>query len=100
DGINVNITLLFSLEAHRRVIHAYVAGLADRQAARKPIDRVASVASFFVSRVDTEIDKRLDALAAAKTGAERDRVLALRGKAAVANAKLAYQLFRDEFSAA
>jgi transaldolase len=100
DGINVNITLLFSLEAHRRVIRAYVAGLADRQAAGKAIDRLASVASFFVSRVDTEVDARLDALAATKTGAERDRVLALRGKAAIANAKLAYQLFRDEFSAA
>ncbi|HEY2066427.1 MAG TPA: transaldolase [Gemmatimonadaceae bacterium] len=99
DGINVNITLLFSLDAHRRVIHAYVAGLGDRQSAGKPVDRVASVASFFVSRVDTEVDKRLDALAATKTGAERDRVLALRGKAAIANAKLAYQLFRDEFSA-
>jgi transaldolase len=99
DGINVNITLLFSLDAHRRVIHAFVAGLADRQAAGKPVDRVASVASFFVSRVDTEVDNRLDALAATKTGAECDRVLALRGKAAIANAKLAYQLFRDEFAA-
>jgi transaldolase len=99
DGINVNITLLFSLDAHRRVIHAYVAGLGDRQSAGKPVDRVASVASFFVSRVDTEVDNRLDALAATKTGAERDRVLALRGKAAIANAKLAYQLFRDEFAA-
>jgi transaldolase len=97
-GLNVNITLLFSLAAHRRVIHAYLEGLDDRRKAGKPVNAIASVASFFVSRVDTEIDKRLEALAATKTGAERDRILALRGKAAIANAKLAYALFRDEFS--
>jgi transaldolase len=97
-GVNVNITLLFSIAAHRRVIRAYLAGLADRQAAGKEVDHIGSVASFFVSRVDTEVDKRLDAIAASRTGAERDRVLALRGKAAIANAKLAYQLFRAEFS--
>ena len=97
-GLNVNITLLFSLEAHRRVIHAYLDGLEDRRKAGKPIDGMASVASFFVSRVDTEIDKQLDALAAARSGAERERVLALRGRAAIANAKLAYSLFQDEFS--
>jgi transaldolase len=97
-GINVNITLLFAIEAHRRVIDAYLAGLEDRLKAGKPIDRIASVASFFVSRVDVEIDKRLDAMAATLSGAERDRALGLRGKAAIANAKLAYKLFRDEFS--
>jgi len=97
-GMNVNITLLFSIDAHRRVIEAYLAGLEDRVKAGKPIDRIASVASFFVSRVDTEIDKRLDALAAKASGAERDRILVLRGKAAIANAQLAYKLFRDEFS--
>jgi transaldolase len=97
-GLNVNITLLFSIDAHRRVIEAYLAGLEDRRKAGKPIDGIASVASFFVSRVDTEIDKRLEAVAATRSGAERDRVLALRGKAAIANAKLAYKLFRDEFS--
>ena len=98
SGINVNITLLFAIEAHHRVIEAYLAGLEDRKAAGKPIDRIASVASFFVSRVDSEIDKRLDALAAGATGAEKDRILALRGKAAIANAQLAYKLFRNEFS--
>jgi transaldolase len=97
-GLNVNITLLFSLEAHRRVIHAYLDGLEDRRRAGKPVGDIASVASFFVSRVDTEIDKRLDTLAAGKTGTERERLLALRGKAAIANAKLAYALFREEFS--
>ena len=96
-GMNVNITLLFAIEAHRSVIEAYFAGLEDRLRAGKPIDRVASVASFFVSRVDTEIDKRLDALAAASPD-DRDRILALRGKAAIANAQLAYRLFREEFS--
>ena len=97
-GMNVNITLLFAIEAHRRVIEAYFSGLEDRLRGGKPIDRVASVASFFVSRVDTEIDKRLDALAASATGERRDRILGLRGKAAIANAQLAYRLFRDEFS--
>jgi transaldolase len=97
-GLNVNITLLFAIEAHRRVIDAYLTGLEDRRKAGKTIEGIASVASFFVSRVDTEIDKRLDALAATKSGAERERVLALRGKAAIANAKLAYKLFRDEFT--
>jgi transaldolase len=97
-GMNVNITLLFAIEAHRRVIEAYFAGLEDRLRAGKPIDRVASVASFFVSRVDTEIDKRLDALAASATGDQRDRILGLRGKAAIANAQLAYKLFLEQFS--
>ncbi len=66
--------------------------------AGKPITSLASVASFFVSRVDTEVDKRLDAIAATRSGAERDRVLALRGKAAIANAQLAYKLFRERFA--
>ena len=97
-GLNVNITLLFAIDAHRRVIDAYISGLEDRIAAGKPIDRIASVASFFVSRVDTEIDKRLDALAGKARGPEAERILALRGRAAVANAQLAYQLFQAEFS--
>ena len=97
DGINVNITLLFSIDAHRRVIDAYLAGLEDRVKAGGAIGGVASVASFFVSRVDTEVDKRLDALLkAAKIDANHaDR---LRGKAAIANAKLAYRLFRSCFA--
>jgi transaldolase len=90
QGINVNITLLFSLDAHARVIDAYLGGLADRTARGEPLDRVASVASFFVSRVDTEIDKRLDA--------KGPSVSHLKGKAAIANAKLAYALFRERFA--
>ena len=97
-GLNVNITLLFAIEAHRRVLQAYIAGLEDRVKAGKPLDHIASVASFFVSRVDTEIDKRLDALAAKASGEEQKKILALKGKAAIANAQLAYKLFLDEFS--
>lgn len=93
DGINVNITLLFAISAHDRVIDAYMGGLEDRLAAGQPIDGIASVASFFVSRVDTEVDKRLAAVG--KTSTEDGKPL--QGKAAVANAKLAYALFRERF---
>jgi transaldolase len=98
DGINVNITLLFSVEAHRRVIEAYLSALEQRVEAGQPIDTIASVASFFVSRVDTEIDKRLDAKIALAPAAERPALEALKGKAAIANAKLAYRLFHSMFS--
>jgi len=80
DGINVNVTLLFGLDAHAAVMGAYVAGLEERQRRRLPVDHVASVASFFVSRVDTAVDRLL---------AERGRD-DLAGRAAVANARLAY----------
>jgi len=96
-GINVNVTLLFAIAAHTRVIEAYIAGLEDRAAAGHAVDRIASVASFFVSRVDSAIDKKLDALAAANP-ANADALHALKGKAAIANAKLAYRLFREQFS--
>ncbi|MFL5487428.1 MAG: transaldolase [Gemmatimonadaceae bacterium] len=98
EGINVNITLLFAIEAHERVIDAYIAGLEDRLNAGQPIDGLASVASFFVSRVDTEVDKRLDALIAKASPPEKDRLKMLKGRAAIANAKLAYRLFRQKFS--
>ena len=97
-GINVNITLLFSIDAHERVIDAYIAGLEDRVAAGNPIDHLFSVASFFVSRVDTEIDKRIDEMVKAANPADRDRLKMLKGRAAIANAKLAYRLFRRKFS--
>src|SRR5881628_217735 len=87
DGINVNITLLFSLEHYRQVAEAYVRALEARRKAGQVIDRVASVASFFVSRVDTEVDRRLDAAPTAPPG--------LRGKVAIANAQLAYAWFRE-----
>jgi len=98
NGININITLLFSLDSYRRVIEAYLKGLEDRVQAGKDIHNIASVASFFVSRVDTEVDKRLDAIAKSATPEQRKKIDGLRGKAAIANAKLAYQIFQREFS--
>ena len=98
EGINVNITLLFAIQAHDRVVEAYMAGLEDRIKARQPIDGLASVASFFVSRVDTEIDKRLDALIAKTSQPEKERLKLLKGRAAIANAKLAYRLFAQKFA--
>ena len=89
-GISVNITLIFAIASHAKVIDAFMSGLEDRVRAGLAIDRIASVASFFVSRVDSAVDKALDA----KGGA----ALALRGKAAIANAKLAYELFEKEFA--
>jgi transaldolase/glucose-6-phosphate isomerase len=87
DGININITLLFSLEHYRQVAEAHMRALETRARAGKAVDRLASVASFFVSRVDTETDRRIEA----KGGA----LLDLRGKVAIANAQLAYAWFRD-----
>jgi transaldolase len=106
EGININITLLFSVERHREVMEAYLSGLEARVAAGQPIDRVRSVASFFVSRVDTMIDKRLDEIAHAAgsdsgsdaDSARRQRAGDLRGKAAIANARLAYRAFEEVFS--
>ncbi len=97
DGINVNITLLFAIEAHDRVIDAYMSGLEDRLKAGKAIDGIASVASFFVSRVDTEVDKRIDGLVE-KAPEESKLLQSLKGRAAIANAKLAYQLFLERFA--
>jgi transaldolase len=88
EGHSVNVTLLFSLERYAAVIEAYLSGL---EAAEGDLSRVSSVASFFVSRVDTEVDRRLDAIGT-------DAARSLRGRAAVANAQLAYQLFLESFS--
>lgn len=96
EGVNVNITLLFSLDAYRAVAHAYVRALQRRVEAGLPIDSIFSVASFFVSRVDTEADKRLDTIVNA--GGEHAQTAAdLRGKLAIANAKLAYVAYREIF---
>lgn len=95
SGVNINVTLLFSVEAYEKVARAYVAALKRRAAAGKPIDHLASVASFFVSRIDAEVDKELDAAAAKTTDANRKQQLAaLKGKIAIANAKNAYQVFQ------
>ncbi len=98
DGINVNVTLLFAIEGYRAVAEAYLAGLEERAAAGWSITPIASVASFFVSRVDTAVDKRLDALSSDATGARAEELAGLKGTAAVANATLAYAAFREIFS--
>jgi transaldolase len=90
-GINVNVTLLFSPERYRAVARAYMEGLGRRLAAGQGVAQVASVASFFLSRIDTEVDKRLDALAARGQPAAR----ALRGKAAIASACRAYEIYEE-----
>jgi transaldolase/glucose-6-phosphate isomerase len=92
-GINVNVTLIFSIETYEAVANAYVAGLEKRAAAGEPIDRVASVASVFVSRIDTAIDKLLDE----KIAAGQASLTQLLGKAGVANLKVTYQRFKKIF---
>ena len=91
EGISVNVTLIFSLERYRAVMNAFLSGLEQAQAAGKDLSKIESVASFFVSRVDTEIDKRLDAI-------DTDEAKGLKGKAGVANARLAYQAYEEVFS--
>ncbi|MHB2020787.1 MAG: transaldolase, partial [Candidatus Xenobia bacterium] len=85
EGFNVNVTLLFSVARYGDVMEAYISGLEARVRRGEPVDRIASVASFFVSRVDTEVDRRLEAHPG------------LRGRAAVANARVAYQRFENAF---
>jgi transaldolase len=100
EGINVNVTLLFAVETYRRVIAAYVGGLEQRVQGGLPLEAVRSVASFFVSRVDTEVDRRLEVrIAAAPDGAAKGRLERLLGQAAVANAVLAYQAYEAGFTA-
>lgn len=96
-GLNINVTLIFSLERYAAVKEAYIQGLEERFAAGQPVDRVASVASFFVSRVDTNVDARLEKIISAQPE-QADRARALFGKAAVANAKLAYRQFQEVFA--
>jgi transaldolase len=100
EGRHINITLLFSIEAYRRVQEAYLRGLERRVAAGQPVHQVASVASFFVSRIDTEADKRLESRAAAAAPEQAEALRGLRGKVAVANAELAYRLFQETFGGA
>jgi transaldolase len=101
EGININITLLFSVASYERVARAFVAALAARNAKGLPIDRVSSVASFFVSRVDTLVDKLLDEqIAATNDDAMKEWLASLKGKAAIANAKIAYQTFEQIFAGA
>lgn len=90
EGINVNVTLIFSKERYIEVIDAYLAGLEDRLAKGQPIDKITSVASFFVSRIDSKVDAWLDEI-------NNATAQALKGKTAIANAKMAFQRFRSVF---
>ncbi|CAM4429804.1 Transaldolase [Mycobacterium basiliense] len=90
EGISVNVTLIFSVERHREVMDAYLAGMEKAAKAGHDLSKIHSVASFFVSRVDTEIDKRLEKLGSPEA-------LALRGQAGVANARLAYGAYQEVF---
>ena len=98
EGININITLLFSVQRYEQVMEVYLRALERRAAEGKPIDRIRSVASFFVSRVDTLVDKTLDARMADAVPQERERLAGLRSEAAIANAKLAYERFKIVFA--
>ncbi len=90
EGISINVTLIFSLERYRGVMNAFLEGLERAQVAGKDLSKITSVASFFVSRVDTEVDKRLDAIGTPEAKE-------LRGKAGLANARLAYQAYEEVF---
>ena len=90
-GISVNVTLIFSLERYREVINAYMVGIEQAKENGHDLSKIHSVASFFVSRVDAEIDKRLDSLGT-------DEAKQLKGKAGLANARLAYQVFEEQFA--
>src|SRR6266851_7765100 len=96
EGININITLLFSIERYEAVARAYLMALESRAASGKPIDRIASVASFFLSRIDVLVDEMLQQRAAAGEADQPDPE-SLLGKVALANAKLAYQSFKRLF---
>ena len=99
DGINVNITLLFSQEVYEGVVEAYLGGLEDLVARGGDPDKVASVASFFVSRIDTAVDKLIEARLGQTTDtAERLALTSIRGKVAISNAKLAYQRYKRFFA--
>jgi transaldolase len=91
EGISVNVTLIFSLERYGQVIDAFFAGMEQAGQAGHDLATIASVASFFVSRMDTEVDRRLDKIGTAEAAA-------LRGKAAIANARLAYELYEERFA--
>ncbi len=99
EGVNINITLLFGVDNYEQVARAYIRALEKRQQAGRPIDRIASVASFFVSRVDTAVDEQLmKKMQASQSEAETEKLQQLQGKAGVANAKIAYAKFKEIFS--
>ncbi len=98
EGVNINVTLIFALEIYGQVIDAFLRGLERRQAEGKPVSGIASVASFFVSRVDTLVDKQLEAkLAETSEAARQEEIRSLLGTAAIANARLAYEKYLEVF---
>ncbi|HSO75738.1 MAG TPA: transaldolase [Blastocatellia bacterium] len=98
EGININITLLFSLESYEQTVEAYLRGLERRLAESKPVSTISSVASFFVSRIDTAIDKRLaEMINKSANDEEKASLESLLGRIAIANAKMAYQRFKEVF---
>ena len=98
EGININITLLFSLHAYDQTMEAYIRGLERRAAENKPIDNISSVASFFVSRIDTAVDKELERrISQTSDPEEKEKLQSLLGRIATANAKLAYQRYKKIF---
>ena len=100
EGININITLIFSIDDYRKVADAFISALEDRNAEGKEISHIASVASFFVSRVDTLVDQLLeDKIKVSSDSAEQQKLKSLKGKAAIANARLVYQDFKHIFQA-
>lgn len=99
EGININITLLFSLDAYRQVMESYLRAMERRVNEGKPVDSITSVASFFVSRVDSEVDKRLQAIIDENPQSDRAKTAkAIMGRVAIANARLAYQEFKKVFN--
>lgn len=98
EGININITLLFSLNAYQATIDAYINGLTRRLNEGKTVDGIASVASFFVSRIDSAVDKKLAAkLEQAASEEEKAKLKSIEGRVAIANAKMAYQIYKENF---
>jgi transaldolase len=96
-GINVNVTLIFGLDRYQEVIDAYLSGLEERAAAGLPLDRIASVASFFISRIDVKVDNRLENILQDHSRPEGERVSSLTGKAGLASGKLAYTVYQENF---
>src|SRR4029077_11466471 len=97
-GLNINVTLIFARDAYQSVAEAYIRVLERSAAAGLPVNKIGSVASFFVSRIDTAVERELSAkLATAKNDAERQRLEGLFGKVAIANARLAYQSYKHIF---
>ncbi len=95
EGANINVTLIFAVERYVKVVEAFFAGLERRRQDGADLSRVRSVASFFVSRVDTKVDERLAALIAQSDGDRRAQLESMLGRAAVANSRLAYEMFRQ-----